>query len=118
MLEAILGSKVREKVLLFLNAEGKGYAREIARSVGAPLDSVQKQLKRLEHGKVLKSWTEGKTVIYAFSSRCEYMPELRHLLEKASAAGLGYRKKSMEGERNRNWELAGGSIGNVIVKRR
>lgn len=81
MLEPILGSLVREQVLLFIHARGDGYAREISRFFEAPLDSVQKQLKRLEKGYILKSRKRGRTLIYQFNEEYEYLYELRVLLE-------------------------------------
>jgi len=81
MLEPIFGSLVREQVLLFIHIHGNGYAREISRFFDAPLDSVQKQLKRLELGEVLKSENKGRTVIYRFNSEYEYLKELHAMLE-------------------------------------
>ncbi|MCD4774668.1 MAG: winged helix-turn-helix domain-containing protein [Candidatus Aegiribacteria sp.] len=81
MLEPILGSLVREQVLLYIHARGDGYAREISRFFKAPLDSVQKQLKRLESGNILNSVREGRTLIYKFNEEYDYLHELRVLLE-------------------------------------
>ncbi len=60
MLEPLLGSKGRERVLVFLRARKEGYAREIARFFDTDLVQVQKQLDRLEFGGVLAgraAWT-------------------------------------------------------------
>lgn len=81
MLEPILGSLVREQVLLFIHARGDGYAREISRFFKAPLDSVQKQLKRLESGYILQSSRKGRTLIYKFNEGYDYLYELRVLLQ-------------------------------------
>jgi len=81
MLEPILGSLVREQVLLFIHNHGEGYAREISRFFKASLDSVQKQLKRLQSGYVLKSVRKGKTLIYSFNEDYQYLKALRVLLE-------------------------------------
>lgn len=85
MLEPVLGSLVREQVLLFIHAHGEGYAREISRYYDAPLDSVQKQLKRLESASLLKSERKGRTVIYRFSMGYIFLPELRRLLDRVSS---------------------------------
>jgi DNA-binding transcriptional ArsR family regulator len=82
MLEPILGSVVREQVLIFIHINVEGYAREISRFFKAPLDSVQKQLKRLEEGSVLQSKRKGRTVIYSFNTEYPYLNELRGLLER------------------------------------
>lgn len=84
MLEPLLGSLVREQVLLFVHANGEGYAREISRYYEAPLDSVQKQLKRLEGGSVLISERKGRTLIYRFNKEYPFLNELCGLLERVS----------------------------------
>ncbi|MBI3737274.1 winged helix-turn-helix transcriptional regulator, partial [Candidatus Sumerlaeota bacterium] len=83
MLEPILGSVSRERVLIFLQARGEGYAREIARFFDTNLDPVQKQLDKLEVGGVLSSRSVGRTRLYAFSPRYPFQNELRNLLAKA-----------------------------------
>ena len=88
MLEPVLGSPVREKVLLFIHVHGEGYAREITRYFEAPLDSVQKQLKRLERGAVLTSERKGRTLIYRFNKEYPFLNELRRLLERVSSYDL------------------------------
>jgi len=82
-LEPILGSANAERVLVYLLARGEGYAREIARFSGADPDSIQKQLAKLEAGGVLASRQAGRTVLYQFSPRYPFLPELKGLLEKA-----------------------------------
>jgi len=82
MLEPLLGSLVREQVLLFIHIHGEGYAREISRSFKAPLDSVQKQLKRLEEASVLKLSRKGRTIVYSFNSEYDFLNELRNLLDR------------------------------------
>lgn len=81
MLEPIFGSLVREQVLLFIHARGSGYAREIARYFGSPVDSVQKQLKRLEEASVLSVERKGRTVLYSFNGSYTFLRELRYLME-------------------------------------
>ncbi|MBN2587706.1 MAG: winged helix-turn-helix transcriptional regulator [Candidatus Fermentibacteraceae bacterium] len=82
MLEPIIGSLVREQVLLFMHARGKGYAREIARFFNASLDSVQKQLKRLAEDYVLVSEKVGRTVVYRFDPEYPFLAEVRSLMER------------------------------------
>ncbi len=82
-LEPILGSLNAERVLVYILARGEGYAREIARFFGADPDSIQKQLAKLEAGGVLATKQVGRTVLYQFSPRYAFQPELRSLLEKA-----------------------------------
>jgi len=83
MLESLLGSINRERVLIFLHARGEGYAREIARFFKTDLDPVQKQLERLEFGGIIFSRNAGKTRVYALNPRYPFLEELKTLLDKA-----------------------------------
>ncbi len=82
MLEPLLGSAIREQVLLFIHARGSGYAREIAGFFQTSLDPVQKQLKRLEAGEILLSCFKGRTLLYRFNPRYQFIDELSSLLKK------------------------------------
>ena len=82
MLEPLLGSGIREKVLLFIHAQGEGYAREIAGFFKTGLDPVQKQLKRLEAGGILLSCLKGRTLLYRFNPDYRFIGELKSLLKK------------------------------------
>lgn len=83
MLSGVLGSLNRERVLVYLTARGRGYAREIARFFNAPLDPIQKALDSLERSGVLVSRIIGSTREYEFNPRYALRNELRALLEKA-----------------------------------
>jgi hypothetical protein len=83
MLEALVGSVNRERVLLFIFARTEGYAREIARYYKSDLDPIQKQLEKLEFGGILVCKTAGRTRLYSFNPRYAFLAELRSLLEKA-----------------------------------
>ena len=82
MLEPILGSKSRERVLVFLRARNEGYAREIARFYEADLVQIQKQLDRLEFAGVLAGRAAGRTRLYVFNPRYPFLRELVALLDK------------------------------------
>jgi len=82
-LQPILGSRSKERVLVFLFARGEGYAREMARFYGAGLNPIQKQLDRLEAGGVLSSRPAGRTRLYSLNPRYPFMKELRQVLAKA-----------------------------------
>jgi len=82
MLEPIVGSSNREKILLYLHARKEGYAREISRFFKTDLDPIQKQLVRLENGGVLYSRNEGRTRLYGLNPRYPFLSELRALLDK------------------------------------
>jgi len=82
MLEPLLGSKSSEKVLIFIEALGEGYAREISRFFKVALDPIQKQLDKLELGGILVSFDKGRTRIYRFNPRYPFLKELKAILEK------------------------------------
>jgi DNA-binding transcriptional ArsR family regulator len=83
MLEPLLDSPVKEKILLAVLARGESYPRELARTFGLPVYAVQYQLGRLERGGVLYSRLRGRTRLYGFNPRYPFLRELRALLGKA-----------------------------------
>lgn len=83
MMEEIFGNSTAEKVLLYLNTYGEGYASGIAHLFNIPLNMVQKQLGRFEEGGVLVSQKKGNTRIFIFNPRYIFLDELTNLLNKA-----------------------------------
>lgn len=83
MLEGLLGTVNREKVLLFLLAREECYPREVARFFDTDLRTIQNQLEKLEAGGVLYSRLVGNTRIYAFNPSYPFLEEIKILLEKA-----------------------------------
>ena len=84
MFEAIFGNKSAERVLLFINARGGGYGREIATFFSdSSLTSLQKQLDKLETGNVLYAEPQGKTRVYKLNPRYALYKPLKALLDKA-----------------------------------
>ncbi len=84
MLEGILGNATAEKVLLYLEAYGEGYARAIAATFDdLPVNMVQKQLARLEAAGVLVSQLKGRTRLFFWNPRFAFLDQLRALLQKA-----------------------------------
>ncbi|HMV41648.1 MAG TPA: hypothetical protein PK079_10395 [Leptospiraceae bacterium] len=83
MLETLLGSMTREKVLIYLYIREEGYAREINSFYKVDLTPIQRQLEKLEIGSVLFSKRVGKTKLYAFNPRYPFLKELKQLLAKA-----------------------------------
>ena len=83
MLEPVLGSKIRELILIYLAGRKKGYAREIVAYYSISLSPVQNQLDRLEKGNVLVSILSGRTRVYSFNPRYPFLKELMDLLTKA-----------------------------------
>jgi hypothetical protein len=85
MLGALLGSVNKERVLVFLRARERGYAREIARFFESPLYPVRKALEGLEAAGVLVSRSVGTTREYEFNPRYAARDELKALVERALA---------------------------------
>jgi hypothetical protein len=83
MLANLLGSVNKERVLLFLAARGRGYARQIARFFNAPLFPIQNALEKLEAAGVLVSRSVGSTIEYEFNPRYAARSELAALLNRA-----------------------------------
>lgn len=83
MLGKLIGSINKERVLVYLAARDKGYARQIARFFEAPLNPVQKALDGLEQSGVLVSRTVGSTREYEINPRYPLREELRALLDKS-----------------------------------
>ncbi len=82
MLEPLLGSVNRERVLLYLFGRKEGYAREMALFFKTDLSQIQKQLERMEQGGVLFCRKVGKTRLYGLNPRYPFISELNALLEK------------------------------------
>jgi hypothetical protein len=83
MLASLLGSVNKERVLIYLVARGRGYARQIARFFRAPLYPVQNAIEKLEAAGVLVSRTIGNTREYEFNPRYAARNELKAMLNRA-----------------------------------
>jgi DNA-binding transcriptional ArsR family regulator len=82
MIEALLGSINKERVLTYLYANGTGYARGIADFFGTNLRNIQVQLDNLEAGGILVSRQEGRTRLYEFNPRWPLRDELLALVKR------------------------------------
>ena len=82
MLEGLLESPVKEKILLFLLANDGSYPSEIARNFAFNLNAVQYQLKKLENAGVVYSQLRGKVRLYGINPRYPFRKELEALLQK------------------------------------
>lgn len=83
MLEALVGSKTVQKILIFLFVNGKCYGTQLHQVLKTALTPLQKALIRLEKGGIVVSYYEGKTRLYQFNQGFALLPELEHLLRKA-----------------------------------
>ena len=83
MLEGLCGNKNIEKVLLFLFVNNRCYGTQLHRLLKTPLTSLQNALGRLEKGRVIVSYCEGKTKLYQLNPAYPLLTELELLLKKA-----------------------------------
>lgn len=83
LLESLLGSKNRERILVYLHAREAGYAREISRFFDTDYFPIYDQLGKLEASGVIVSHKVGRTILFQFNPRYALLTELRALLEKA-----------------------------------
>lgn len=102
MLEGIFGNRTAEKVLLYLEQYGEGYARTIA----ATFDDVSvsmalAQLKRFEAAGLLVSRRQGRTLLFSWNPRYFVLDEVRALLRKALAVLPPTERKRYFSERRR-----------------
>ena len=83
MLEPLFESEAKERALLYIHTHGESYPREVARSLGLYVNTVQYQLIKLEGGGVLYSKLKGRIRLFGFNPRYPFKSELEALLTKA-----------------------------------
>jgi len=84
MIEGLLGNATAEKVLLYVEAYGEGYASAIADTFeGVSMSMALAQLRRFEAAGLLMSQSKGRTRLFTWSPRYPFLPEVRALLRKA-----------------------------------
>jgi len=87
VLEGVFGNATAEKVLLYLERYGEGYAKAIADTFeGVSLHMVQRQLARFERAGLLVSVLKGRTRLFVWNPRYPFLAEVRSLLAKALRA--------------------------------
>jgi DNA-binding transcriptional ArsR family regulator len=86
MLAPLLGSSLREWILLYLMTRDEAYARELAQALGCALRAAQKQLEALEEGDVVYSRLRGRTRLYRLNPRYPFRRELEALLRRVLEA--------------------------------
>ena len=82
MWTGIFGNPTAEKVLLYLERYGEGYALAIAKTFRLPVSQIQRQLLRLEASGVLVSQSKGRTRIFQWNPRCYFLNELKATLAR------------------------------------
>ncbi len=81
MLEPLLGSALKEKILLYLQECTEGYALEMAKTFSVPVSMVQFHLKGLEEGGIAVSRQMGKTRMFSLNPRYLFLKEVSSLLK-------------------------------------
>jgi DNA-binding transcriptional ArsR family regulator len=83
MLEGLLGNRTAEKVLLYLEQYGEGYARAIATTFDdVSVSMALAQLRRFEAAGLLVSRRQGRTLIFTWNPRYFVLDEVRAILRK------------------------------------
>lgn len=84
MIDLLFGNATAEKVLLYLERYGEGYAKAIADTFdGVSLNMVQKQLARFERAGLLVSVLKGRTRLFLWNPRYPFLEDVRSILAKA-----------------------------------
>lgn len=83
MLAELFGGNTAEKILLYLEAMGRGYSSEIARSFNISNTQTLRTLENLENAEILVAQNIGRTRIYQLNDRWYLAKELKSLLNKA-----------------------------------
>lgn len=83
MLQALLGSRSSERILLFLLVNETCYPHQLFGVLDLSLSPIQNTLQRFERGGILISRPEGKRILYEFNRSWPLMDELEKLLQKA-----------------------------------
>jgi len=103
VLEGLVGNATVEKALLYLDQFEQGYPSEIARAFDLPVAMVQRQLDRLERGRIVVSRLRGRTRLFEWNPAFPFRDELRALLRKALRALPARERKRFLPERRRPW---------------
>ena len=84
MLESLITSKTRIKLLLkfFLNTETAAYMRGLAEEMGESTNAIRIELNRLTKAGILRSYPQGRTILYGANKKHPLYPDLHGLMMK------------------------------------
>ena len=68
---------------MYLCLHGKVNASELSKTFKTSLDPIQKTLRKLEEGRLLASFLEGKTRVFQWNPRYPFLEEIQALARKA-----------------------------------
>lgn len=83
MIADIVGNETAEKVLLYLEQYGEGYASAIAETFETPVSMVLRQLNRFERAGAIVSTQKGRTRLFTWNPRSIFVEDVRSLARKA-----------------------------------
>jgi DNA-binding transcriptional ArsR family regulator len=95
MLEILLKSPTKGRILLYLYAHKESYAREMARDLGLYVRGVQYHLLKMEQDGILYSKLKGKVRLFGFDPRYPFKNELEAFLEKSLSFVSGQEKQRL-----------------------
>lgn len=96
MLEALLGNKSAEKVMLALYAREELHASAIAQIYDTALDPIKKQLERFEEAGFLVSRVVGRSRLYSFNETHPIIEPLKEVLAIAYAYESKNKRKNIK----------------------
>lgn len=84
MLDTLISSKTRVKLLLkfFLNAQARGYLRNLEAEFGESTNAIRLELNKFEKAGMLSSETEGNKKVYSANKRHPLFENLHGLMMK------------------------------------
>lgn len=81
MIEAIVGNKTAERVLLHIYHYGEIHAAAIASDYGTVVNPIRLQLERFENGNIIVSKAVGRTRLYSMNPKSPYTKPLLEILK-------------------------------------
>lgn len=95
MLDNLFSSKARIKILelLLFNASDSFYQRQIETLAGLPIQSVQREMKKLEKIGLAEKDTSGNRVYYRVNKNCPIFGDLKRLFIKSRGIAEIFKSK-------------------------
>ncbi|TBR20064.1 MAG: ArsR family transcriptional regulator [Chitinophagaceae bacterium] len=84
MLEGLISSQTRIKLLLkfFLNIDNRGYLRSLEEELGENVNSIRKELNRLETAGLLATEAKGNKKLYRANNKHPLFKDLNSIVRK------------------------------------
>jgi hypothetical protein len=101
MLEALLGNRSAEKVLLHIYHYGEIHPAAIAKDYKIALNPVRQQLERFERGGFLVAKQIGRARVFSFNPKNPFVPHLKSILKIVYESIPLKEREKIFGERRR-----------------